>query len=158
MADFWALAKLGFQLAQLHIRFENPEINPPFPLTITVDTNELDDGDPVGYQPQVLMKTDEAAGTILVERRTEGKKGPYTVIEGIPAEAWDYKLGNRSALGWICDQFKPKKQSDATLAELFPEPPFAERRAAFLTLAAQVVAVSVATVRLVGEIGVVELG
>lgn len=29
-----------------------------------------------------------------------------TTLAGIPSEAWDYKLGNRSALEWILDQYK----------------------------------------------------
>jgi predicted helicase len=33
--------------------------------------------------------------------------------------AWDYKLGNRSALEWILDQYKEKKPKDPTIAKLF---------------------------------------
>jgi len=31
-----------------------------------------------------------------------------TTLEGIPKTAWDYKLGNRSALEWVLDQYKEK--------------------------------------------------
>jgi predicted helicase len=35
-----------------------------------------------------------------------------TTVHGIPAEAWDYKLGNRSGLECVLDQWKEHKISD----------------------------------------------
>jgi len=35
-----------------------------------------------------------------------------TTLHGIPGEAWDYKLGNRSGLEWVLDQWKEQKISD----------------------------------------------
>ena len=32
----------------------------------------------------------------------------YITLEGIPADVFQYKLGNRSALEWIIDQYKVK--------------------------------------------------
>ncbi len=32
-----------------------------------------------------------------------------TTLSGVPKEARDYKLGNRSALEWILDQYKEMK-------------------------------------------------
>lgn len=40
-----------------------------------------------------------------------------TILENIPAIAWDYKLGNRSALEWILDQYKEKKPKDPTISQ-----------------------------------------
>jgi len=42
-----------------------------------------------------------------------------TTLEGVPAIVWDYKLGNRSALEWILDQYKEKKPKDPMIAKLF---------------------------------------
>ena len=42
-----------------------------------------------------------------------------TTLSGVPKEAWDYKLGNRSALEWILDQYKEMKPKDKTIAERF---------------------------------------
>lgn len=33
----------------------------------------------------------------------------------IPEECWDYKLGNRSGLEWILDQYKEKTPRDPTI-------------------------------------------
>ena len=35
-----------------------------------------------------------------------------TTLRGIPAAAWSYKLGNRSALEWVLDQYKEKKPKE----------------------------------------------
>ena len=39
-----------------------------------------------------------------------------SMLDGIPAAAWDYKLGNRSGLEWVLDQWKEHKISDPTVA------------------------------------------
>jgi len=39
------------------------------------------------------------------------------ILTSIPPEAWDYRLGNRSALEWILDQYKEKKPKDPTIRE-----------------------------------------
>jgi predicted helicase len=33
--------------------------------------------------------------------------------------AWDYKLGNRSAIEWVLDQHKEKKPKDPTIRKQF---------------------------------------
>ncbi|HWA87924.1 MAG TPA: type ISP restriction/modification enzyme [Opitutus sp.] len=33
----------------------------------------------------------------------------WLTLEGIPAEAYDYRLGNRSALDWIVDQYRVER-------------------------------------------------
>jgi hypothetical protein len=42
-----------------------------------------------------------------------------TTLSGVPAIAWDYKLGNRSAIEWVLDQHKEKTPKDPTIRELF---------------------------------------
>ena len=32
-----------------------------------------------------------------------------TTLQGVPAQAWEYRLGNRSALEWVLDQYKERK-------------------------------------------------
>ena len=58
-----------------------------------------------------LLKADKAHGTIFVDTRT--------TLTAIPSVAWDYRLGNRSALEWILDQHKEKKPKDPTIREKF---------------------------------------
>ena len=40
--------------------------------------------------------------------KTELKYNDFLTLDGIPAETYDYKLGNRSALEWVVDQYRVK--------------------------------------------------
>ena len=42
-----------------------------------------------------------------------------TSFSGVSGEAWGYMLGNRSALGWILDQYREKTPKNPTIAEKF---------------------------------------
>ena len=41
----------------------------------------------------------------LSKDKTQIQYNDFLTIEGIPAEAFNYRLGNRSALEWIIDQY-----------------------------------------------------
>ena len=81
------------------------------------------------------------AGTIEIDATT--------TLHGIPAEAWDYKLGNRSGLEWVLDQWKEHKISDPTVAEKFNTYRFADHKEAVIVLLARVCTVSVETMKIV---------
>jgi predicted helicase len=82
----------------------------------------------------------------------EGKNGGRIVVDsettlsGIPPEAWDYQLGNRSALEWILDQYKEKKPKDPTICEKFNTYRFADYKEKVIDLLMRVTTVSVRTV------------
>ena len=61
-------------------------------------------------------------------------------LAGIPAEAFEYRLGARSALEWVIDQYQVKGESDPNRED---DPGYIVR------LVGQVVRVSVATVQIV---------
>ena len=61
--------------------------------------------------PKAKLKTDKQTNTIILD--------DMTTLTDVPAIAWDYKLGNRSALEWVLDQYKEKKPRDKTIAEKF---------------------------------------
>jgi predicted helicase len=61
-------------------------------------------------------------------------------LTGIPLETFDYRLGSRSALEWVIDQYQVKGESDPNRDD---DPGYIVR------LLGQVVAVSMSTVRIV---------
>ena len=69
-----------------------------------------------------------------------------TTLTGVPPEAWDYKLGNRSVLEWILDQYKEKKPKDPTIREEFNTYRFADYKEKVIDLLMRVTTVSVKTV------------
>lgn len=77
-------------------------------------TDAADDG----HTPKAMLKTDKDAGRIVLDSRT--------TLAGIPPEAWDYKLGNRSAVEWLLDQYKGKKPKDPMIREKFNTHRFAD--------------------------------
>ena len=67
----------------------------------------------------------------------------------IAAIAWEYKLGNRSALEWILDQYKEKKLKDPTIAKLFNTYKFADYKEQVIDLLQRVCTVSVNTMEII---------
>jgi predicted helicase len=91
--------------------------------------------------PKAKLKADKEQGLIFIDDNT--------TLSEIPATAWDYKLGNRSALEWILDQYKEKKPTDNTIAEQFNNYRFADYKEQVIELLSRVCTVSVETVKIV---------
>ena len=69
----------------------------------------------------------------------------------MPAAAWEYKLGNRSAVEWVLDRYKEKKPRDPTIREKFNTYKFADYKEEVIDLLKRVCTVSVETVAIVQE-------
>ena len=97
---FRAFSRAGAQLADLHLNYESAE------------RYQLDwhaERTPPSYRVEKM----------LPKGKVEGEHGNYKVYEtlkyndgltlrGIPERAFAYRLGNRSALDWIVDQYRVK--------------------------------------------------
>ena len=70
-------------------------------------------------------------------------------LYSFPIGAWEYKLGNRSALEWVLDRYKEKKPKDPTIRERFNTYRFADYKEEVVTLLQRVCTVSVETVKIV---------
>ena len=129
--DFARWVAWGQALLDLHIGYETVA---PFPLE-RVDA-------PPGKPPQKpavpRLKSLPDAGVIVLDSDTQ--------LTGVPATAWDYRLGNRSAIDWVLDQHKEKRIKDPTVARLFDTYRFADHKERVIDLLGRVVAVSLATV------------
>ena len=95
-----------------------------------------------GQAPKCILRSEPEAGRIVIDSET--------VLAGIPRAAWDYRLGNRSALDWVLDQHKERKPRDPTIRERFDSYRFADHKERVIGLLARVATVSVETVRIVG--------
>ena len=81
-----------------------------------------------------------------------------TTLAGIPAQAWEYRLGNRSALEWVLDQYKERKPRDPTIREKFNTYRFSDHKEQVIDLLRRVCTVSVATMEIVDSMAHRELG
>jgi predicted helicase len=131
--DFWKWAEWGKRLMDLHIAYEGVE---PWPLE-RLDTPDMK-ARAAGVAPKAMLKADRDNGIIRLDSET--------VLSGIPKEAWDYRLGNRSGLDWILDQYKEKTPKDPTIREKFNTYRFADHKEKVVDLLMRVTRVSVETV------------
>lgn len=131
--NFWQWAEWGKTLMDLHIGYETVT---PYPLTRTDIPDEK--ARAAGQAPKAMLKVDKDTGRIQLDSET--------TLTGIPSEAWDYKLGNRSALEWILDQYKEKKPKDPTIRQKFDTYRFADYKEKVIDLLMRVTTVSVSTV------------
>jgi predicted helicase len=136
--DFWKWAEWGGSLIELHVGYEAIA---PWPLQRSDVADENLAG--TGTGAKVILKGDKTAGCVVIDSQT--------VISGIPSEAWEYRLGNRSALEWVLDQYKEKKPRDSTVRARFDPYRLADHKEVVIDLLARVTAVSVATVRIMTE-------
>ena len=148
--DFRQWAAWGKELLDLHLGYEQAA---PWPLTrheqespATAPALFAEAPAPAPVRKvKVKLKADRELGTITIDEQT--------LLSGIPPAAWAYKLGNRSALDWVLDQYKEKKPGDPTIAEQFNTYRFADYKEQVIDLLARVCRVSVETMRVVGDMG-----
>ena len=90
------------------------------------------------YTYAVLHKS---RGTITLDERT--------TLAGVPEKAWEYRLGSRSALEWVLDQYKERKPRDPTIREKFNNYRFSDHKERVIDLLRRVCTVSAATMEIV---------
>jgi predicted helicase len=128
--NFYQWVEWGSKLMELHINYETVA---PYPLT-RIDTNN-------NLKPKTKLKADREKNSINLD--------DITFLQDIPKIAWEYKLGNRSALEWILDQYKEKKPKDQTIAERFNTYRFADYKETVIDLLQRVCTVSVETMKII---------
>jgi predicted helicase len=156
--DFWQWAEWGKELMYLHINYEKAK---PYNLeeheyTVKAEAKRQKEifakveEPPLSWDKKPKVKTklkaDKNAGIIDIDE--------LTFLSGVPPEAWEYKLGNRSALEWILDQYKEKKPSDPTIAEKFNTYVFADYKTQVIDLLKRVCTVSVETMKIINEMNI----
>ena len=128
--DFPAWVERGRVLMALHLGYADVE---PWGLQIETRTTRRANG----TDPKPVLKSLPADGVVRVDDDTQ--------VGGIPTEAWRYRIGSRSAIDWVLDQYRPKKSRDATVQRRFNDYRFADHKEELLRLLARVVQVSVTT-------------
>ena len=127
--DFWAFAKAGARLADMHVGYEQM---PPYPLTM-VETP----GKPLNWRVEKMR---------LSKDKTQIRYNEFLTLEGIPAQAFAYRLGNRSALEWVLDQYRVKVDKRSGIVN---DPNRADDPQYIVQLIGKVIAVSLETAEIV---------
>ena len=130
--DFHQWTNWGKTLMELHLNYETIQ---PYGLQQVEIANK--------ENPKVKLKADKINGLITLDENTQ--------LIGVNAITWEYKLGNRSALEWILDQYKEKKPKDPTIAKLFNTYKFADYKEQVIDLLQRVCTVSVKTIEIIQQ-------
>lgn len=153
--DFWKWSNWGKELMDLHINYEQVE---PFNLLRKDDILKVKKDTPKLFLPKVRepetmfgikpklkvkLKADKENGKILIDE--------ITTLSRVPKLAWEYKLGNRSAIEWILEYYKEKKPKDKTIAEKFNTYNFADYKEEVIELIKKVCTVSIKTMEIVNK-------
>lgn len=135
-SDFWVWVGFGKALMDLHIQYGDAKPASLKRVDVPDQRSRIS-----GLPPRVLLRADREHGIIQLDSET--------TLTGIPAEAWEYRLANRSALEWVLDQYKEKKPKDATIRQRFNTYRFATYKEAVVDLLKRVTTVSVETVEII---------
>ena len=140
--EFQHFSKAGEKLADLHLNYENAE---------RYNLNWETLKQPVSYKVVKMRpgkKSDAQSGEYKVFDRL--RYNDRLLATGIPEEAFAYRLGNRSALEWVIDQYriKPDKRSGIT----HDPNGYSDDEQYIVKLLERVITVSLETVKIVDEL------
>ena len=127
--DFRAFSSAGARLAQLHVGYEE---QPEYPLT-QVETPDMT----LDWRVEKMR---------LSKDKTQLRYNGFLTLDGIPGEAFAYRLGNRSALDWVIDQYRVKTDKRSGIVN---DPNRAADPQYILRLIGKVISVSLETVKIV---------
>ncbi len=127
--DFRVFAKAGENLARLHLDYEKLE---PWPLE-WIETP----GVPLSYHVEKMR---------LAKDKTALQINDSLTLAGIPPKVSEYRLGNRSALEWVVDQYRVSEDKRSGIRS---DPNRIDDPQYIVRLVGQVVRVSVETVGIV---------
>ena len=127
--DFWAFAKAGQRLAELHVGYEaQPEHRLNF-----IENSDM----PLDWRVKKMR---------LPKDKTRLQYNDFLTLDGIPPETYDYQLGNRSALEWIIDQYRVKTDKRSGIIN---DPNRGDEPQYIVKLIGKVITVSLETVKIV---------
>ncbi|MCP4246771.1 MAG: helicase [bacterium] len=130
--DFRAFAKAGKRLAELHVEYELLE---PWDLE-WIETP----GEPLSYVVEKMR---------LAKDKKSIEVNDSLTLAGIPPEVFDYRLGNRSAIEWVIDQYRVKEDKRTGIRS---DPNNLDDPEYIVRLVGQVVRVSMETVQIVAAL------
>ena len=130
--DFWAFAKAGKRLGEIHIGYEEV---PEHQLTF-IENREV----PINWRVEKMK---------LSKDKTQLVYNDFLTLEGIPAKVFDYRLGNRSALEWVIDQYRVKTDKRSGIVN---DPNREDDPRYIVKLIGKVIAVSLETVEIVEKL------
>lgn len=129
---FKEICKIGEKLADIHVNYESQK---GYPLKM-IENPDI----PVNLRVEKIK---------LSKDKTQLIYNDYLTLTGIPKEVFDYKLGNKSALDWIIDQYQIKTDKRSCIIN---DPNNLDDEMYIIRLIKKIITVSLETVKLVSEL------
>ena len=127
--DFWGFAKAGQRLGEIHIGYEDAD-------EYRIKKIETP-GKPLDWRVEKMK---------LSKDKTQIEYNDFLTLDGIPAKVFEYRLGNRSALEWVIDQYRVKTDKRSGIVN---DPNRADDPQYIVKLIGKVITVSLETVEVV---------
>ncbi|MDQ6631019.1 MAG: DNA helicase, partial [Verrucomicrobiota bacterium] len=122
---FYAFAAAGKKLVDLHVQYESAKA---FPLK-RIENKEV----PLNWRVESMKLTKDKTSILYND---------FLTLSGIPPEVFDYRLGNRSALDWVIDQYRVTKDEHGKITS---DPNRMDDEEYIVRLIGQVITVSLET-------------
>ncbi|HEY9853420.1 MAG TPA: type ISP restriction/modification enzyme [Leptolyngbyaceae cyanobacterium] len=127
--EFHPFVTAGKRLAEIHVNYEQ---QPEYPLK-HIENKDL----PIDWRVEKMR---------LDKDKTQIKYNDFLTLAGIPPEVFEYRLGTRSALDWIIDQYQVTTDKRSGITN---DPNRLDDEEYIVRLIKQVITVSLETVKIV---------
>ena len=131
--DFRGFAEAGAQLADLHVNYES---QPEYDKLKFVQTPDV----PLDWRVEKMKLSKDKTSLIYND---------FLTLSGIPPKVFDYRLGTRSALEWVVDQYRVKTDKRSGIVN---DPNRADDPQYIVRLIGKVITVSLETMEIVGKL------
>jgi predicted helicase len=131
--DFWFVSTIGKELADLHLNYENAQ---PFDL-------ESEINEPVDWKVEKMRLSKDKKNLVYNQSIT---------FLNIPEKVFEYKLGNRSALEWVIDQYRIKTDERSGIIN---DPNQIDNEIYIIDLIMKIITVSLKTVDLTEQLNAI---
>ena len=135
--DFHAYAEIGRKLADLHVNYESVA---EYPLK-RVENPEL----PLDWRVKKMRLSKDKTAIIYND---------FLTLAGVPEAAFAYRLGNRSALEWVIDQYQVSTDARSGITN---DPNRADEPDYIVKLVGRVITVSLETQKLIAALPALEV-
>ena len=137
-SKFWGFVEADRWLADIHIHYED---QPQYKLDL-IEAPDI----PLDWRVDQMKSSKD---------KTQIKYNDFLTLDGIPAEVFQYRLGNRSALEWVVDQYRVKTDRRSGIEN---DPNRADDEIYIVDLIRKVISVSLETVRIVEGLSALDIG
>ena len=136
--NFWRFAKAGARLADLHVTYES---QPEYDKLKFIQTPDV----PLDWRVEKMK---------LSKDKTQIVYNKFLTLDGIPPKVFDYRLGTRSALEWVIDQYRVKTDKRSGITN---DPNRTDDPQYIVQLIGKVITVSLETVDIVDGLPALEI-